>query len=698
MSDSRIDYQSIHTEEPDSPTYHRFAIPPDTPGHKYPSRNQAVDEDDGGHATETQRLLHERDSVDIHAREPDHDYEDDHDEAGATMEANRSDKIQAFFCVALLGVSTNFTKHMTGPLKDVLKENMDINNTQFSMLQSSLTLFPSLTPLIGGLLVERYGTGPISIIFTSIVVLGQMIVVLGCWIHSIKSMLVGFCLFGLGEAPVGIVRKTILMIYFKKDGTALVMALGLISGKVAGFLALATSVPLTTLPPFGFVTPFLVSLAVSIFAWFMNIIFLMFQKKPKEGAGTMAKITILLKSKRTNIGWREIYKFSTMFWTLLTISLFVGASWSPFIHQASNIIKRRYGLTDEQAAWQSSLILAVPPFIFPFIGTFIDYTGKRAWLLLATAGCIIITHVILLIPLSIVPIPPTIMLIFSLSLSLGTLSIITSMPLLTKHFPTGLGLHGSIDNVGATLFGTVIGMVQDLSGNSQNLSGNSQDEASEQGNLFPRVYRYLFSIQGDPQKEEREDVQVLAMFLSVGIALFIASAIFVWGDYHWTDGEGGKTGLANSVYGNSQSNQRTTRSRRRRRRSHEVLEAMTLEPIFDLANEPDAEEISMMEIGSNNPGLQSSNQQGSVIDMSNHRDDHGQRHRHLQPRRDYNPVQAESSDDDEESQDENRFGVQIEAGDDDIPRHKVVQARFWITVWVTLLVVSWVVFGIGMSR
>jgi hypothetical protein len=73
---------------------------------------------------------------------------------------------------------------------------MGISNTQFSMLQSSLSLFPTLTPLVGGLLVERYGTGPSSIVFTTIVIIGQIIVLLGCWISSIKVMIAGFCFFG----------------------------------------------------------------------------------------------------------------------------------------------------------------------------------------------------------------------------------------------------------------------------------------------------------------------------------------------------------------------------------------------------------------------------------------------------------------------------------------------------------------------
>jgi len=51
-------------------------------------------------------------------------------------------------------------------------------------------------PLIGGLLVERYGTGPSSIVFTTIIIAGQSIVILGCWTYSVKVMIIGYCLFG----------------------------------------------------------------------------------------------------------------------------------------------------------------------------------------------------------------------------------------------------------------------------------------------------------------------------------------------------------------------------------------------------------------------------------------------------------------------------------------------------------------------
>ncbi|KAF9439310.1 hypothetical protein BGZ76_003840 [Entomortierella beljakovae] len=690
MSDNRVIYQPLHTEALDSPTYQHSANPPDDPG-AYSFHSGGADEDDDderNNASEVQELVKpsERDASDEYHRQ--HPFSGNHDGEVKSLAAEATTswmiKIQAFFCAALLGVSSHFTSHMTGPLKDVLKENMDMTNTQFSLLQSSLTLFPTIIPLVGGLLVERYGTGPSSIVFTSIIILGQTIITIGCWTNSVKIMIIGFILFGLGAAPITLIQETIWVRYFRNNGMGFVLAMGLTTGKLAGFLALATSVPLSTLPPFGFVTPFIISLAVSIFAWAMNIVFLLLLKKPKEGTDAMTKITILLKTKRTNIGWKEVYGFSTMLWTMLIISFLVGASWNPFMHQASNIVKNRYNLDDKQAAWNVAVTLAVPLVVYPFLGSFIDHAGKRAWLLLITTGLLILTHVILLIPYDAIPIPPTIpMLLFALSLSIGTLSIITSIPILTSHVPTGLGLHRSIDNIGATLFGTIAGMLQDYS---------SPDESETEG-FFDKIYHHFFPSQEDKTMQEHEDVQLLGLFLTIACLAFIVCGVFVWGDYHWTDGEGGKTRLLNSVYRKENNRRGTTRTRRnRRRRSHEVLEAMTQEPLFELADEPDAEEVSMTEI---EPGH-------TTFHTSTHQPRAGIRHGTIGtriPRE--TSLELELSEDDYESEEElhdergeYRFRVRIDSGEDEVPQFKKNQAHFWIIFWTILLITSWTVFGV----
>jgi len=359
-------------------------------------------------------------------------------------------------------------------------------------------------------------------------------------------------------------------------------------------------------------------------------------------------------------------------------------------------VKHRYRLSDEQAAWESSVILAIPPIIYPFLGTFIDHAGKRAWLLVVNAGLLIGTYLILLTPYSSVPIPPTVpMLLFSMSLSIGTLSILTSVPILTKHVPTGLGLHRSIDSIGATLFGTVAGMLQD--------STNGEDEISETESIFDQLYNHFFPAAEDLARQEHENIQILGMFLSLALVMLIACLVFVWGDYHWTDGEGGKTGLINGVFGNRGSTQETTPShpgRSHRRRSTEVMQAMTMEPLFELEDGLDAEELSETEMGATSFHSNRQEPATRLSETSNRASLYDQRG-YEQSSRHQDQLHAASSRDDDDSQDEDgepRFNVRIESGDDDIPKHKIVQAHFWIMVWTVLLVFSWVVFGIGMTR
>ncbi|KAG0240700.1 hypothetical protein BGW41_006697 [Actinomortierella wolfii] len=592
----------------------------------------------------------------------------------------------AFFTAALLGISVHFTGHTVGPLKDVLKDNMGISNTQFSLLQSSLTLFPTIVPLIGGLLVERYGTGPSSIVFSSIVVLAQVVVVFGCWVRSVRIMIIGFCFFGIGAAPIYIIQETIWVRYFKDKSLALVLALGLTTGKLAGFSALAGAYPLSTLPPFGFITPFLVSLVIACIAWVMNILFLFMIKKPKEDADTVARITILLKAKRTTIGW-----------------------------------------------------------------------------LLATALLLVGTHVLILIPYDIIPIPPSIpMLLFALSLAIGTLAIVTSMPILTRHVPTGLGLHRSIDNIGATLIGTLAGMMQDIEDVDSTDESNSNTSITQKiQNIFEDMYHRLFpSAEEKMAIQEREDVRILCMFLMVAVVGTVAAAVFVWGDSHWTDGEDGNTatGLVNAVYKrgrpqpsslddgdeigdpddadeatSSNGRRRLSGSQGRRRkhvrgshemgpRPHQVLEAMTIEPIFDLEDEPDAEEVSMTEMTrpltatatGGHPAGVSTSERMEPLDHLSFSSTQGRpsQENALEDTDDGNSDGSEENDDEGNIDDtgpmlserrgdledlERRYSVRIDTGEHVIiDAAKKRQAHFWILFWTTLLVTSWSVFGIGM--
>ena len=62
------------------------------------------------------------------------------------------------------------------------------------------------TPLVGGLLVCRYGTARSSIVATFAILIGQTILLVGDWLGNVVCMSAGLFIFGLGISPLAVVQ------------------------------------------------------------------------------------------------------------------------------------------------------------------------------------------------------------------------------------------------------------------------------------------------------------------------------------------------------------------------------------------------------------------------------------------------------------------------------------------------------------
>jgi fucose permease len=66
------------------------------------------------------------------------------------------------------------------------------------------------TPLVGGLLVSRLGTARSSIVATSAILLGQIILLIGDLFESVICMSIGLFIFGLGVSPLAVAQVSLL--------------------------------------------------------------------------------------------------------------------------------------------------------------------------------------------------------------------------------------------------------------------------------------------------------------------------------------------------------------------------------------------------------------------------------------------------------------------------------------------------------
>ncbi|KAG9301257.1 hypothetical protein G9A89_012640 [Geosiphon pyriformis] len=421
----------------------------------------------------------------------------------------------AMACACTFGIGSHFGSHIIGPMKGILMKQLSLTNTQFSLLVASLTLCNTVIPTVSGILVAKFGTTKSSIVVTSVVLLGMLIVTVASWTGKISAMIIGFGIFGMGLAPLTIIQETIIVHFFQGNGLGFALATGLTMGKLASFMASVLAVPLSMTQPLTYRAPFFVATLTCFVSWIMNIVYLLLLKhaddrknKNQDGAALHQVV------EKKTMHWSAIFDLSNMFWWYLVVVFLYGTSMVPFLHLSSNIIKHRFDTTDLLASWDASIVLLLPVIIYPFLGLFLDKYGKRCTILVASSVAILLTFLLLLLPPHLIhPFPP--IFFFALAFSLAPLTIVTLVPLLTEHVSTGLGLYKSLDNIGATV--------------SQTLTGLILDAHVEKVN-------YTIGPDGVEYGHENDDLVALKMFTFLSFLLLLSSLGFLWADQKYEGG------------------------------------------------------------------------------------------------------------------------------------------------------------------
>jgi MFS family permease len=230
---------------------------------------------------------------------------------------------------------------------------------------------------VGGVLAARLGTALSSIIATSLIFLGQAILLFGDVTGSITGMAFGLFIFGLGISPLAVVQETIIVRFFSKHGLGVSLALGLLAGKGASFASALTSYPLSE--SYGPHAPFVVATMLAGFSFGINMLYVAGSGWFARGAGiepeeaemrqTIKRNNIITQVERMSelealqkvvakrrIRFWDITNLGDIFWAYIAINgtvclawlppnlfssypliVLCGAIWSPFTHLAAYV-------------------------------------------------------------------------------------------------------------------------------------------------------------------------------------------------------------------------------------------------------------------------------------------------------------------------------------------------------------------------
>ncbi|KAF7982474.1 hypothetical protein HWV62_28040 [Athelia sp. TMB] len=350
---------------------------------------------------------------------------------------------------------------------------MGTSNAEFSLLIAAFSLNSTWTPLVGGLLAARLGTARASIIATSLILAGQLLLLLGDRAGSPPLMLGGTLVFGLGVSPLAVVQEALIVRFFRARGLGVSLALGLVAGKGASFAGARTALPLAEWRAHA---PFEVSAALAALSFAVNLAYLASsQWLAREGGVEMEAAEIALSADaalqevaaKKVVRLRDLARMGDVFWTYIGINVLCGALWAPFTHLAANLIEQRYNLTEDAAASQASILLAGSIVLYPICGWITDrarrgFVVHRLLLLgsLLTLAC----YAWLALPPRWTRSAVPALVAFGAGHGFSTLLLVLLVPRIVpaRYVSTALGAHKAIESCGSTIAQTLAGITLDF--------------------------------------------------------------------------------------------------------------------------------------------------------------------------------------------------------------------------------------------
>ena len=96
---------------------------------------------------------------------------------------------------------------------DIIKE-FKLDTTVYSLLYSVYAIPNMILPIFSGLILMKIGKGNAMILFLSLVVLGNAVIVFGPYFDYYYLMVIGRCIFGLGGETAMIIQTIFVTDWF----------------------------------------------------------------------------------------------------------------------------------------------------------------------------------------------------------------------------------------------------------------------------------------------------------------------------------------------------------------------------------------------------------------------------------------------------------------------------------------------------
>ena len=357
-----------------------------------------------------------------------------------------------------------------GAVHDHLESQFDFLGINFeyyyNLLYSIYSIVNIFIPFIGGNLIKIYGNKNMFLIFALIIVIGQLIVYIGCKNNSIYTMSAGRIIFGLGGDNLNVSQMTCVIEWFYKSESSFPMGLTLTISRIGSFFndVLSPRLAGDTRDINGKLN------ATNAFKWgfyfsifsLINVIIMYILDYYKTKALSNNEIVLNNNIENDNENnnnnmFTLLKKLNLMFWVISLLILLNYGCLMPFNYMAVGFYTKSHNLSKNLAGILMGMPFIMGAFFVPILGVFVDKYGYRSELVFSSGFFVLFSFILFNF---IKPYFPISLLGFGYSIFACVLWPAISIPLKDKNLAGfGYGVASGLQNISMSINPMIIAQI-----------------------------------------------------------------------------------------------------------------------------------------------------------------------------------------------------------------------------------------------
>lgn len=290
--------------------------------------------------------------------------------------------VLVFVSLAMFG--NYYVYDSIAPIADMLKSALQFTDENIGQLYSVYSIAAIVILLIGGVVIDKYGTKISTLIFGFICSIAAVVT----WAtDDFTVMLIGRLLLGFGAEPLIVAVTTALAKWFKGKELSFAFGLNLTIARLG-------SVAADNSPTWGssfysnWQDPLFLSMLIGLSCVIAGVVYFFLESYAQR------KFTLGEAGATDKFVMKDFFGFSKSFWLIVALCVTFYSAIFPFRSFAIKFFIEAHGSSREFAGFLNSVLPMSAMIATPLFGLLVDKIGKRA--LLMMVGSIMILPVYLM--------------------------------------------------------------------------------------------------------------------------------------------------------------------------------------------------------------------------------------------------------------------------------------------------------------